>query len=343
MVEASLIMDTKLQPLVSVIIPIYNRVRFLPQLFGTLKQQTYSNLEIIIVDDGSHDGSKAWIEHNKSQLAYDTIYIEQDNSGPYAARNNGLKHSSGKYIAFQDSDDEWPNDHIFNLVTFLEGNDEVDWVFGAIERIEYSTGNIVEPSNLIGRKNNIHPFLRLKTIQVENFYKVVDDSIGKVSVEHCVPGSTQCALIRSTVFEHHKFDETFRTAYDRFFAMKLAILGFKFAYTTEIHQIYHIHDNHISLVAGASDEKLKRSAETMLRGYEQLRKLSSNPKIHHAIAKETAKIYAWQISIAEKNLGNYKQSSLALKKAFMLYPQDIRYMKSWAVSILRALFKKNIT
>ena len=107
-------------PLVSVIVPLYNRKKFLPQLITTLKQQTFSNFELILIDDGSTDNTDVWVDDNKNQISQKVIYLKQKNAGPYAARNNGLGLASGKYIAFQDSDDEWPDYHLAEFVSILE-------------------------------------------------------------------------------------------------------------------------------------------------------------------------------------------------------------------------------
>lgn len=97
-----------MEPLVSVIIPMYNREKTICRAIDSVLNQTYRNIEIIVVDDGSTDGSL--------QLAQD--YIKKgvkviasiQNVGVAAARNVGMKAATGEYIAFQDSDDEWfPN------------------------------------------------------------------------------------------------------------------------------------------------------------------------------------------------------------------------------------------
>jgi glycosyltransferase involved in cell wall biosynthesis len=93
------------EKLVSVIIPTYNRASFIKETLRSVLAQTYQNFEIIIVDDGSTDDTKDVVK----SIDDDRInYIYQNNSGqPANPRNNGIKHSNGKYIAFLDSDDLW--------------------------------------------------------------------------------------------------------------------------------------------------------------------------------------------------------------------------------------------
>jgi len=88
---------------VSVIIPTYNRMRPLEDAVKSVQSQTYRDFELIIVDDGSTDGTDRLIEKS----APDAVYIRQENRGVSSARNRGILASKGKYIAFLDSDDRW--------------------------------------------------------------------------------------------------------------------------------------------------------------------------------------------------------------------------------------------
>lgn len=97
-------MDTQL-PLVSVIIPTHNRVNLLKRAIQSVLDQSYRNLEIIIVDDVSKDNIRKVVdEFNDSRIRY----IRHDsNRGGSAARNTGIRAASGEYVAFLDDDDEW--------------------------------------------------------------------------------------------------------------------------------------------------------------------------------------------------------------------------------------------
>ena len=88
--------------LVSVIIPVYNGENYLSQAIDSVIDQTYSPIELIIVDDGSTDKSKE-IASSYSQVNY----VYQENQGVAIARNTGIFKSQGEYIAFLDQDDIW--------------------------------------------------------------------------------------------------------------------------------------------------------------------------------------------------------------------------------------------
>lgn len=103
-------------PLVSVIIPTYNRAEIIVETIENVFQQTYPNLELIVVDDGSTDKTKEVLASYKGRIRW----ISQPNAGPSAARNHGLALAKGEIIAFQDSDDSWHPKKIERQVFLLE-------------------------------------------------------------------------------------------------------------------------------------------------------------------------------------------------------------------------------
>lgn len=120
-------------PLISVIIPVYNGEMFLQEAIDSLLRQNYLPLEIIVVDDGSTD-STATIAIKNSAVRY----FFQENSGPASARNNGLKKASGEFIAFLDCDDFYDNENLFCLSFCLKDNKDVDIAEGKIQLMNYN-------------------------------------------------------------------------------------------------------------------------------------------------------------------------------------------------------------
>ena len=92
------------QPTVSIIIPIYNAELYLSQCLSSIKEQTYRDFEVLMVNDGSQDNSED-ICRQFSEKDPRFILIQKENSGVSAARNMALKHAAGKYLQFLDSDD----------------------------------------------------------------------------------------------------------------------------------------------------------------------------------------------------------------------------------------------
>ncbi|MBR3204316.1 glycosyltransferase family 2 protein [Candidatus Saccharibacteria bacterium] len=106
-------------PLISIIIPVYNVKDYLPACLDSIKNQTYKNLEIVIVDDGSTDGSFNFLRAYKS-LDKRARIIKKKNGGLSSARNVGLEHAKGKYFFFLDADDYLEKDAIEYLYKLVE-------------------------------------------------------------------------------------------------------------------------------------------------------------------------------------------------------------------------------
>jgi glycosyltransferase involved in cell wall biosynthesis len=102
-------------PLVSVIIPTYNRSSFVLEALDSVLKQTFEDFELIVVDDGSTDGTKKALTPYQGRF----IYHFQDNQGVSAARNRGIQTARGKWIAFLDDDDLWLPEKIETQIKFF--------------------------------------------------------------------------------------------------------------------------------------------------------------------------------------------------------------------------------
>ncbi len=142
-------------PKVSVVIPTYNRAHLISRAIQSVLDQTYQDLEIIIVDDGSTDNTEEIVKSFKDERIR---FIRYDkNKGASAARNTGIRASKGEYIAFQDSDDEWFPDKLEQqMKVFRISPPEIGVVYSGFYRIE-ADKKIYVPSDFITQKEgNIH-------------------------------------------------------------------------------------------------------------------------------------------------------------------------------------------
>jgi len=112
-------------PKVSVIIPTYNRAGRVVAAVDSVLGQTYEDRGIIVIDDGSTDETKAVLQRYGGKIK--CLFAEHD--GPIAARNLGIRNSTGKYIAFLDSDDTWLPDKLAAQIEVLERDEDVGLVF----------------------------------------------------------------------------------------------------------------------------------------------------------------------------------------------------------------------
>jgi glycosyltransferase involved in cell wall biosynthesis len=113
------------RPAVSVVIATYNRAGFIPETIDSVLGQRFKDLEVIVVDDGSTDGTRRVLQPYKSRIKY----IYQENRGPSAARNLGTLHAKGSWISIQDSDDLCAPNHLETLYGYARHNPDCGMVF----------------------------------------------------------------------------------------------------------------------------------------------------------------------------------------------------------------------
>lgn len=140
------------RPLISVIIPVYNAKDYLPRCIGSLTCQLYKNLEIILVDDGSTDGSAALCDQYARKDPRICVY-HLPNRGPAIARNHGLDNAHGEWIAFVDSDDRVLPNHISSMYSLSQDSPAV--IVSDISRVDLSGEELRRFSN-----NDQCPFYR---------------------------------------------------------------------------------------------------------------------------------------------------------------------------------------
>lgn len=163
-------------PQVSVIIPTYNYGHFIKEAIKSVLSQSYSDLEVIVVDDGSADGTRNIISSIKDSRI---SYIYQVNQGLASARNSGIEIASGEYIGFLDADDIWmPNKLELQLSRFKKRSD-VGLVYTGYEVIDDSGTYIV----------------------TRKAHKIEGDLISQLILGNIVSGSATTSLVRRKCFE----------------------------------------------------------------------------------------------------------------------------------------------
>lgn len=220
---------------ISVIIPTYNREKHIEKSVRSVLDQTYTNIEVIVVDDHSVDQTEKVIKKIKDErLKYIKL---RKNAGACHTRNVGIEHATGSYIAFQDSDDVFKKDKLEKQLKHLkECKSDLD--FCKLEDVTYE-------------KSYIFPTKK----QEENLQN-------KTILEELCNGnliSTQTILAKKKVFEDVKFDETLPRFQDYDLVLRIAS-KYKISYTKEILVDVYKYSDSIS----ASDEKMKIACVKML-------------------------------------------------------------------------------
>jgi glycosyltransferase involved in cell wall biosynthesis len=167
--EATMVLPTNL---ISVIIPFYNRERFLGESLDSVLKQSYQHIEIIAVDDGSTDGSAAVV----TQFTTPRLrYLYQENGGAGAARNYGIAKSKGDFFAFLDSDDLWSEDKLSLQMEVFSKMEHLDMVFGHV--LQFTSPEISQTPTI---EDDFGPtpgyILGTMLIRRESFHRVGDFS-----------------------------------------------------------------------------------------------------------------------------------------------------------------------
>lgn len=223
-------------PLISVSLPTYNRALVLRNSIESILNQTFTDFELIVVDDGSTDGTKSFIDSFRdSRIRY---IRHQTNKGLYPSRNTGVKHSVGTYLAFQDSDDEWHPKKLEEEVALIQGTPEtICGVFSQIEKIYFSGAKALVPPTDYMHRNNM-----LKTILRGDFYITM-----------------QALLLKKTCLANvGDFDESFRVFGDGDFIVRLA------------EQYEFLYNPHIRVTLHVSEDSISRNKNARRTGREQL-------------------------------------------------------------------------
>ena len=225
----------KFKDKVSIIIPTYNRAKLIKKSINSILNQTYDNIEVIVVNDCSTDNTEEVIKKIKDDRIR---YIKlKKNSGACAARNAGIKVATGKYINFNDSDDEYlPTKIETQYNNLIKNNSDMDFC-----RIMIHINNLEYPIPSESHKKNI---LKQKYI------------------EELVNGnyiSTPTMLIKSKIIKKVLFDEQLPRFQDYDLVLRM-IPGIKVSYTDEI--LINVYNSKDSI--SNSNERLLSAVKIMI-------------------------------------------------------------------------------
>lgn len=235
--------------LVSVVIPTYNRADLIEKAVKSVINQTYKNLEIIIIDDGSTDNTKEALANIKDyRISY---YYQENSGGPSKPKNSGIKKAKGDYIAFLDSDDFWLTEKIEKQMEIIDNSDEPNL-------------SIVGSAALIDR--NIFFYKKYLYKDCDNLYERI------LSGNFIL--SCSSLLIKKELFDNiGLFDENLRVGEDWDFLIKAFKKGYKFSALKDPMFIYRRHGSNITKYGFKNNKiSINNSLNVILRYKEEILK-----------------------------------------------------------------------
>jgi glycosyltransferase involved in cell wall biosynthesis len=216
-------------PLVSVIIPTYNRSGLVKEAVESVLSQTVRDLEIIVVDDGSADDTKAVIESIPDKRVK---YFYKSNGGVSSARNLGLSKANGEYIGFLDSDDLWPKNYLEVMLAKLKSNSQADIVYSPIALV-YTDGRKIES------------------------YKMLSPKTGQITADLFKSSFIWvfAMLCRAETMENFFFDESCRVSEDSDSVLRLSLHA-NFDFTADVEALHRISNDSLSESVGVDCTRL---------------------------------------------------------------------------------------
>lgn len=285
--------DPNQTPLVSVVIPAYNSSGYISETLDSVLNQSLSSQEIILVNDGSPDTTE--LEAALQPYLPRLHYFKQENRGPSAARNLGIREARGRYVAFLDSDDLWLQHHLFNQVQHLERDRELGLV--------YANNSQIDPDGYTH----------------DAFDRVPQDgpvTLDSLLAERCTVNTSSVVVVRDALLQTSLFDEQMRRCEDFDLWLRLAGNGVKMAYEPAVHSIHRLSNG------------LSADRELMKQGRRQVyQKVSGTLSLTAAqSAIVTSKIRELdkeiEIEAAKRHLtsGTYDKALAAIERARSLGP-----------------------
>lgn len=203
-------------PLVSVVVPTYNRGHLIARTIDSVLKQTYSNFEIIIVDDASKDNTSEVIaSYTDKRIKY--IKLKENSKGT-KPRNVGILESKGDYIALLDSDDEWLPLKLEKQIEFIKNYNGVNFLCFTNLIFEESNRKLVSKNEKIDESTNIFDYILLNDNCVQTSTYMFPSKLGKK------------VLFGPNIKKHQDWD----------FCLRLLKQGTKFIFLPEPLSIYHI-------------------------------------------------------------------------------------------------------
>ena len=277
----------KNKDLISIIVPIYNAEAYLEKCVMSLLQQTYENIEIILVNDGSKDKSGV-ICDRLSVLDSRVKVIHQNNAGVSVARNNGLKNANGSFIGFVDADDYIDLSMYQKMIEFIKRND-ADVVYCDLKNID---NNDFEHEVDTIYSINLSSLLSVNTIEAKQLVEIA--------------GSVCRGLYRKNIVENYniRFSKDLKFSEDRLFNL-LYLSNIKNIYYLKEALYYRLVDNMTTV-----QRYHENHFEAVKKGYDSILQLQQ----HSWISNEYKKVFDRQfINNVYGSLNNYfyKTSTLS--------------------------------
>lgn len=320
---------------VSIVIPTYNRAHMLPYSLSSVEKQNIADVEVIVVDDGSSDNTAEVIMEWQERLPGLKYITNSRKKGPSGARNTGIMNSTGQFIAFLDSDDEWMPDHLKTALSYLtDSNTDIDIFTANPLRKNRITGDIFREDEL--DLTNYH-YQRMS-----NGYLFDPETIFKTALSHRII-TTQTLVAKSSLIKSVLFDEDLIWGEDNMYMLDLAHQKPKILHVQKYHVTYWGHDGNLTNCIGLKSESERSKATLGMANFyhKALEKYSDGISINPTFKREAASFLFWQAGYsALATQGNYKDAITYYKLGLKLQPFNVKMLKTLFIHHVKHLYRR---
>ncbi|KAF7771191.1 hypothetical protein PCIT_a4247 [Pseudoalteromonas citrea] len=297
-----------MKPDVSVIIPNYNCKAYIWKALASVLKQSNVDIEIIVVDDGSSDGSVEWLE--KAQQTYkQLVLIKQEQRGVVVARNNAITQAKADHIAFLDADDYWSEDKLSNQLAFMKSHPNCTLSFTNYMHVDEQYQKIIDCFSY-------WPEFYNKTLQGSNHYQLLNKSQDLLLYANVV-GTSTVMVDKAAIIDIACFDRKLKSASDWDCWLKLASKG-EVAYTYQCAMDYLMRSDSIT------SNRIKRIDAMKLI----LNRFIHNNKVSWLTQLKAGARLNECYGEYHREMGQKIPALISATKAFMLYPhkRNLRHL-----------------
>lgn len=250
-------------PLVSIIVPLYNKEKYILDCLQSVALQDFLNWQCIIVDDGSNDGSAKLVDTFIKSTAGNWKFLRKENNGPSSARNFGVLNSESEFIAFLDSDDIWMPDKLSKQIDYLQNSPDC-----LVSLTDYVITRDFE-NKVRGVRSSKSGNLLDRWLNMRGFGGLVEST----------------GLVRKKVFDHGvRFDESLITGEGLDFMFQVSKIG-KFCVVPGFLTVYRLSDGQLH----KNEALIERNGRDLATKYASnpgsLRRITQDQRAYFSISK----------------------------------------------------------
>jgi glycosyltransferase involved in cell wall biosynthesis len=321
-------------PTVTIVIPFYNREKWLPRSVGSVLKQTFTHWELVLVDDRSTDGSRAVAEEYVRSDARIRYAPNTHKKGPAGGRNQGVELARGRYIAFLDSDDEWLPHHLETMISYLERYPD---------RIDLMTANPINKNYFTSvEKEDQIDLSSWKYERIEDAYVLDVDMLFPMALKSriIIP---QTFVSRRSLFDKVRFDEEIYGLEDCFMWLEIAHRKFRVGHIQRPHAIVWKHDDNTTDCNGMHSPSRRLpvflGVEALYR--KTLSTFALDREQETRVKTLLAEHCVWGLAYnCYLPLGNFTDARRYIRKALQLQPLKPAFWKSYFGTFLKQLLRR---